>query len=175
MSAGELLLDFEGGVWFVDLAVVRDPDRIMFAIGRTLEVAQPIDGQSYLQRLIQTIGENHVLLILDNFEQVVSAGPQVAELVAGCPNLKVLVTSREPLHVRWEHEVQVPPLAAPAQPAPVSLETVRDSPAVMLFVQRAQAINPQLAALGRECRGRRGAVRASRLSAARHRAGCGAH
>ncbi|HLZ27174.1 MAG TPA: tetratricopeptide repeat protein [Chloroflexota bacterium] len=141
--ANELLFEFADGVWFVDLSVVRDADRIVFAIGRTLEVAQPVGGQSYAQRLIQTIADNRVLLVLDNFEQVVSGGPQVAELVAGCPNLKVLVTSREPLHVRWEHEFQVPPLAAPRTAAPASLAAVRESPAVTLFVQRAHAIKPE--------------------------------
>ena len=140
--ASELLLEFEDGVWFVDVSPVRDPNRILFAIGKTLEVAQPVDQQSYAQRLIKAIDEHHVLLILDNFEQVVSAGPQVAELMAGCPNLKILVTSREPLHLRWEHEFHVPPLAGPGTSAQGSLQAVSDSPAVTLFVHRAQAIKP---------------------------------
>jgi predicted ATPase/DNA-binding SARP family transcriptional activator len=140
--ASELLPEFKYGVWFVDLAPVRDPDRIVFAIGRTLQVAQPVDGQSYVERVIQTIGENDVLLTLDNFEQVVAGGLQVAELVAGCPNLKVLVTSREPLHLRWEHEFQVLPLASPSLTGADSVESIGSSPAVKLFVQRAQAVKP---------------------------------
>jgi predicted ATPase/DNA-binding SARP family transcriptional activator len=139
--AEDLLPEFVGGVWFVDLASVRDADKVAFAIGRELEIAQPLDDQPYLRRIVDTIGRRRMLLILDNVEQVIEAGNQIVELLASCSELKVLVTSREPLHVRWEHEYHVPPLAEiPVVQA--DIEVVAASPAVALFVRRAEAIRP---------------------------------
>jgi predicted ATPase/DNA-binding SARP family transcriptional activator len=139
----DLLQHFAHGVWFVDLATVRNPEQVVFAIGRALGVDQPADGQSYVARLSETIGESQMMLILDNFEQVVDEAPRVSELLAGCPNLKVVATSREPLHLRWEQELEVPPLAAPPSTRPVSFEEIAAAPAVALFAQRAQAIKPE--------------------------------
>ncbi|MBV9328967.1 MAG: tetratricopeptide repeat protein [Chloroflexi bacterium] len=133
--------EFARGVWFVDLSAARSPDQIVFAIGRELEVAQPLDGQSYFRRLSEAIGQDEVLLILDNFEQVLDGGFLVADLLSACPKLKIIVTSREALHLRWEHEFPVAPLAGPP-PSSTSIEAIASSPAVSLFVQRAQAIKP---------------------------------
>jgi predicted ATPase len=85
-----------------------------------------------------------MLLLLDNFEQIVAAGPLVAELLSACPRLKTLVTSRAALHLRWEREFPVPPLAVPDldQTTP---ELLAQSPSVDLFIQRAQAIRPEFA------------------------------
>jgi predicted ATPase/DNA-binding SARP family transcriptional activator len=142
LQVGTSTLDeFSGGVWFVDLSAVRNPDQVLYAIGRTLEIAQPLDGQSYLEMLSEAIGSGDMLLILDNFEQVVAGGFHVAELLAACPELKVLVTSREPLHLRWEQEFPVAPLAGPPA-STASVDDIARSPAVALFVQRAQAIKP---------------------------------
>jgi non-specific serine/threonine protein kinase len=139
--AADCLPEFAGGVWFVDLSSVRDADKVAFAIGRTLEIAQPLDDQPYLQRVAEIIGRRRTLLILDNVEQVIQAGDRIVELLASCSELKVLVTSREPLHVRWEHEYHLAPLAeVPATLA--DIEVVAASPAVDLFVRRAQAIRP---------------------------------
>jgi predicted ATPase len=92
-----------------------------------------------------SLRDQQLLLLLDNFEQVVAAAPLVADLVATCPRLKVLVTSRAALRVRGEHEVPVPPLAVPdlqRLPAPAALGQVA---AVALFVQRVQALRPDFA------------------------------
>jgi predicted ATPase/DNA-binding SARP family transcriptional activator len=137
--ASELLVDFPDGVWVVDLSSVRDPLLVTSAIGRSLGIAQPADEHSHLERVEEVIGQQQLLLVLDNFEQVIDAGESVANLVAGCPNLKVLVTSRSPLHVRWEHEYIVPPL--PEAPSlQVSADVIANSPAVALFIRRAQAV-----------------------------------
>jgi predicted ATPase/DNA-binding SARP family transcriptional activator len=139
--ATDLLTEFAGGVWFIDLSSVRDADKVVFAIGRGLEIAQPLDDQPYRQRIAESIGSRRMLLILDNVEQVIEAGDQIVELLASCSELKVLVTSREPLHVRWEHEYHVPPLAlVPAVAA--DIDVVAASPAVALFVRCAEAIRP---------------------------------
>ena len=84
-----------------------------------------------------------VLLFLDNFEQVVGAASQVADLLMACPQLKVLVTSREVLHVRAEHEFVVPPLALPDPAHLPALAALASLPSVALFLQRAQAVKPE--------------------------------
>jgi predicted ATPase/DNA-binding SARP family transcriptional activator len=137
--AGDLLPEFAGGVWFVDLSNVRDADKVAFAIGRALEIVQPLDDQPYLERIVESIGRRRTLLILDNVEQVIEAGDSIVELLASCSELKVLVTSREPLHVRWEREYHVPPLAEVRAPL-ADIDVLATAPAVDLFVQRAQAI-----------------------------------
>src|SRR5215467_2601961 len=83
-----------------------------------------------------------MLLLLDNFEQVVSAATQVADLLGTCPKLKVLVTSREALHMRAEHEFPVPALAVPDRKHLPSLATLSQYEAVALFIERAQAVKP---------------------------------
>ena len=137
-----LVPEFGRGVWFVDLSGVRTPDHIDFEIGRVLSVDQPAYCESYCERLAHTIGDGDLLLILDNFEQVVEGAFRVSELLAACPNVKVLVTSREPLHVRWEHTLEVPPLDGPPAMRSTSFEEIAAAPAVALFVHRAQAIKP---------------------------------
>ncbi len=101
-SAAVLVPDFRNGVFWVDLAPLRDPALVSGTIGQTLGAK---DG------LAQHIGERQMLLVLDNLEQVVEAAPGLAELVEGCPNLRLLVTSRERLRVSGEVEYAVPPLA----------------------------------------------------------------
>ena len=86
----------------------------------------------------------HLLLVLDNFEQVVEAAPRITRLLGGCPGLKVLVTSRAALRVTGEHEFPVPPLALPDRPESTlpPLEELARNDAVALFVARAQAVLP---------------------------------
>ncbi len=84
----------------------------------------------------------HLLLLLDNFEQIVAAAPLMADLLAAAPDLKVLVTSREALHLYSEHEYPVPPLALPDPRHPPSVERLSHYAAVALFIQRAQAVKP---------------------------------
>ena len=101
-AAAELLPHFRNGVFWVDLAALRDPALVPETIAQTLGAKNG---------LAEHIGEREMLLVLDNLEQVVSAAPELASLVEACPNLRLLATSRERLRVRGEVEYAVPPLA----------------------------------------------------------------
>jgi predicted ATPase len=101
-AAAELLPDFKAGVFWISLAVLRDPRLVVETIAQTLGAKE---------KLAAHIAERELLLVIDNFEQVVAAGPDLAELIEACPNLVLLVTSRELLRVRGEIEYQVLPLA----------------------------------------------------------------
>ena len=140
---------FAGGVYFVSLAPIRDPDLVLSAVAQVLGVHE-MGGRPLLEILQDVLRDRQLLLVLDNFEQVVAAAPQVGELVGACPQLKVLVTSRIALHLYGEQEFPVPPLALPNS----KLLAVSDGelavglaeiPAVMLFVQRAAAAEPDFA------------------------------
>ena len=139
--AAEVSDQFKDGTWFVSLAPLSDPDLVIPTIGETLAVRE-VAGKSQLDELKAALRERHMLLLLDNFEHVVSAALPVAELLGACPWLKMLVTSREALHVRAEREFPVPALALPDRihlPDPVTLSQYE---AVALFIERAQAIKP---------------------------------
>jgi predicted ATPase len=102
---------FRDGAQFVNLAPLSDPDLVATAIAQTLgvrETCRPL--RDSLQDFLR---EKHLLLLLDNFEQVVAAAPLVGELLAAAPDLKVLTTSRTTLHLSEEHELPVPPLVVP--------------------------------------------------------------
>ena len=103
---------FVDGTWFVSLAPISDIDLVIPAISQALGLREARD-QAPLEKLKISHKDKKVLLLLDNFEQVVSTALSVADLLAVCPRLKVLVTSREGLHVRAEREFNVPTLALP--------------------------------------------------------------
>ena len=103
-AAAELLPEFNAGAFWVGLAALRDPALVMETVAQTLGAKGELAAH---------IGDRQMLLLLDNLEQVVAVGPDLADLVEACPNLKLLVTSRELLRVRGEVEYQVLPLAAP--------------------------------------------------------------
>jgi predicted ATPase/DNA-binding CsgD family transcriptional regulator len=136
-----LRADFADGACFVPLAPVRDPAHIMAAMAQALglwEVAAlPTEEQVHA-----ALRERHLLLLLDNFEQVVQGAPQLASLLASCPRLHLLVTSRAALHLSGEHEFPVSPLAVPDLTQQLSPETLAQSASVRLFVLRTQAIQP---------------------------------
>jgi transcriptional regulator with XRE-family HTH domain len=96
------------GVHFVDLGPVRDPDLVLPAVAQALGVREA-GSQPLAEILVAALADRHVLLVLDNFEQVLPAAPQVTQLLAACPQVRALVTSRAVLHVRGEHELVVPP------------------------------------------------------------------
>jgi predicted ATPase len=110
--AAELLDDFVNGVYFVDLAPLRDPNLVASSIAQTLGLREAV-GQPLLERLRSYLHDKALLLLLDNFEQVADAASLLAELLAGCPLLKIVVTSRASLHLRGEKEFPVSPLALP--------------------------------------------------------------
>jgi predicted ATPase len=130
---------FGDGVFFVDLSAERQPDEVFAAIARSLGIGGDTD-RSALEALERDLRDRHVLLLLDNFEQVVSAGVGVVQLLEGCPFLTVLVTSREALRLSAERVFPVPPLTLPvADQAAVSVDAVLQSEAGRLFYDRATA------------------------------------
>ena len=130
---------FPDGVYFVNLAPINDPEFVVPTIAQTLGIRE-VSGQSQPERLKEELQQQQVLLLLDNFEQVVAAAPQVTDLLVACPKLKVLVTSREVLRVRAEREFAVPPLALPDPTHLPELAVLWRYEAVALFIQRAQAV-----------------------------------
>jgi predicted ATPase/transcriptional regulator with XRE-family HTH domain len=135
-------LQFPHGIWFAPLAAVDNPARLLgavaYALGLTESGAAPVQTT-----LVEYLRQRALLLVLDNFEQIVEAAPLVAELLIACPQVKALVTSRVPLHVRGEHEVTVEPFALPDPPEkPLATETLRTYPALALFEARVQAFKP---------------------------------
>jgi predicted ATPase/class 3 adenylate cyclase len=140
--AAELLEDFEDGAFFVDLAAITDPHLFVPTVAQTLSVREK-PGQSLSETLNDYLRDKHLLLVLDNFEQLLDAGPAVSELLAGAPNLKALVTSRAPLHLSGEHEYSVPPLAVPDLDASEPPAMLAAYEAVQLFLERAQAVKPE--------------------------------
>ena len=139
--AAELTERFPDGTWLVSLAPVSDPDRVIPTIAQTLGMREEGD-RSLLDQLQAHLHEKQVLLLLDNFERVANAATHVADLLGVCPRLKVLATSREPLHVRAEHEFPVPALALPDPKHLPDLATLSQYDAVALFIERAQAVKP---------------------------------
>ena len=139
--AAELSDRFADGVFFVNLAQVRDPVLVIHAIAQTLGIREG-SGQSLPEQVKQELQHKHMLLLLDNVEQVVSAGVQLVDVLAACPRLKVLVTSREVLHVQAEHEFPLLPLALPDPGHLQDLAVLSHYSAVALFLQRAQAVKP---------------------------------
>lgn len=142
--AAELPGRFADGVFFVALAPLSDPALVMPTIAQALGLKGAAD-KPVQEHLVVYLHNKHLLLLLDNFEQVVTAAPQVADLLAACPHIKVLVTSREVLHLRTEHEFAVPPLALPpplrSNGLP-DLAMLSRSASVALFVQRTRAVKP---------------------------------
>jgi predicted ATPase/DNA-binding NarL/FixJ family response regulator len=136
-----LLDDFEGGGCFVDLTPLRDPDLVIPAVVRALGV-RDTGAVPLLDLVSDHLRDTELLLLLDNFEQVLAAAPRVAELLAACPTLTILVTSRAPLHLRGEQRFPVFPLALPAGSDLLDLDTLARVPSVALFVRRAQAVRP---------------------------------
>jgi len=134
-----LLEHFADGVYFVSLAPLNDPALVIPTIVQTLELEKSID-QSSLEQLKTHVRGKQLLLLLDNFEQVASAGPLLVELLQACPTLKIVVTSRMVLHLRGEYEFLVPPLALPDLSHLPENEGIAQCEAVALFVQCAQAI-----------------------------------
>ena len=139
--AFEVLDEFSDGVFLISLAPITDPDFLSRTIVQTLAL-QEIGPQTSLEHLKLYLRDKQMLLVLDNFEQIVDAAPQVAELLGCCPFVNILVTSRAPLRIRHERQFPVPPLALPDLQHPSKVENLPDYSAVELFVERAQAVKP---------------------------------
>jgi predicted ATPase/class 3 adenylate cyclase len=145
--AAEAVEEFEDGVWWVPLATLRDPDLVLPTVVQTLGAKNG---------LAEHLRNRRTLLLLDNFEQVVAAAPALFDVLAFARDVRLLVTSREPLHLSGEHEYPVPPLP--------------EAEAVVLFIQRARAIMPTFEpdrAVAEICRRVDGLPLAVELAAAR--------
>ncbi len=139
--ARELQTYFADGVCFVHLAAVNESELVVPTIAKELGI-QEVGGQTIFQQIKAALHNKHFLLLLDNFEQVVTTAPLIEELLADCPRLKILVTSREVLHVDAERVFSVPPLGTPNLDQLSEDEMITQYPAIALFVQRAQAVLP---------------------------------
>jgi len=139
--ATNLLDDFADGVSFVSLAPISDPDLVIPTIAQKLDVKES-GARPLLDLLKAFLKDKHLLLVLDNFEQILLAAPHLTDLLTSCPHLKLLVTSRAVLHIQGEHEFSVPPLAVPDLKHLPPSDALSHSAAVALFLQRAQAVKP---------------------------------
>jgi predicted ATPase/class 3 adenylate cyclase len=140
-AGADLLEEFDDGVFFVSLAAVTDPELVPSTIAKPLGVKESAE-QSLEESLEAYLQQKRLLLILDNFEQVLEGATIVGDLAGSCPNLKVLATSRIPLRLYGEHEYPVPPLELPDPVHLPPLECLTQYEAVKLFVERARAVEP---------------------------------
>jgi predicted ATPase len=139
--ATELSGDVADGVHFVPLAPIRDPALVLTTITHAFGLRE-LGNQPAIELLTTYLRDRHLLLVLDNFEQVIAAAPLLAQLLEVCPELKLLVTSREVLHLRAEHQFPVPPLALPDLKRLPDSKSLPQYAAVNLFLQRARAVKP---------------------------------
>jgi predicted ATPase/ATP/maltotriose-dependent transcriptional regulator MalT len=141
LHVAKVLADrFADGVYSVSLAPITDPALVITAIAQVFGFVKAGD-EPLFSRLTRFLREKRLLLLLDNFEQVISAAPQLVEIVATCPHIKLIVTSREILHIRLEHEFSLPPLAFPDTSSLSGVpEQLDQYSAIDLFVQRARAV-----------------------------------
>jgi len=135
---------FAGGIAFVSLAALHEPDAVLGTIARTLGIVERGD-RAPLAALAAHLRERHLLFILDNCEHLLSATPPLAELLDACPQLVILATSRAPLHLRAERQYPLAPLPLPESADTVPPESLARQPAIALFTQRAQAVVPDFA------------------------------
>lgn len=152
LAVAETLLDeFADGVWFVPLAAIADATLVTSTIAETLglrmesgaDQSQSLGAGSQIEAALGAfLREKRLLLVLDNFEQVIEAAPLINDLLRAAPQVKVLVSSRERLQVYGEREFPVPTLALPNVNHLPALELLSSYPAVALFVERAQAVRP---------------------------------
>jgi predicted ATPase/class 3 adenylate cyclase/DNA-binding CsgD family transcriptional regulator len=140
--AAELSDHFTDGISYVHLAPISDAELVMPTIAQTLGVKES-PTRSMMEQLQAFLQEKHLLLVLDNFEQVVSAACILSDLLSLCSHLKLLVTSRTVLHLAAEHEFAVPPLSLPDLNHLPDLVTLSQYEAVALFIARAQALQPE--------------------------------
>ncbi len=145
--AAHVEAEFRDGVQFVPLAAVRDPSLVPTSIAQGIGL-QDARGQSLLEHMTSYLADRKVLLILDNFEHVLPAGEFVVELLSASSDLRILVTSRSPLHVSGEQEFPVPPLLLPEPASPVSAASLAGCESAQLFAARAAASVPSFTVTG---------------------------
>jgi predicted ATPase len=141
--AHDVQSEFPGGVVFVSLGTIQEKELVAPTIAAAFGGTEATEGQDLPELLANlTEAEGRMLLVLDNFEQVIGAASVVGDLLQRCPNLTILATSREVLHLRAEQGFPVTPLPVPPANAHASLDAIREAPAVALFIERARAAKP---------------------------------
>src|SRR5579884_1581835 len=145
--ARDLLPDFVDGVYFIELAPIRNPELIVSTIAselKEIDMSLAVPGQSSIfELLIQHIQQKRMLLVLDNFEHLIAAGAFINSLLQACPHLKLLITSRETLHSADEREFVVQPLPLPnLKERQLSEEELEQNEAVALFIERMREARP---------------------------------
>jgi predicted ATPase/class 3 adenylate cyclase len=142
-AAREVQPSYRAGAAFVDLSAARDTSAVLMAIARQLGFSDASE-QAQLGELVGRLAPLQLLLVLDNLEQVTIAATTLLQLLASCPELTLLITSREPLHLRGEQLFVVPPLGLPPALRPDTTATQLERfEAVLLFVERARAVRPE--------------------------------
>ena len=136
--AAQVMAEFADGVWFIRLASVTDPALVVPTIAHTMEIAIA-PGGSALPAVIEHLKSRRVLLVLDNFEQVVDAASDVGELLVSTNAAKIVVSSRSVLRLTGEQVYSVPPLALPSVDAVPDVERLRSAESIQLFLERARA------------------------------------
>jgi predicted ATPase/DNA-binding XRE family transcriptional regulator len=142
--ASQLAEHFPDGTFFVGLSTVLDPDLVPAAIAQAVGVREG-GSQTVVAALVEYMRERRMLLLLDNFEQVVGAATTVGTLLGACPQVKAMVTSREALNIRGERQFPVPPLHLPNPASLPTLDALAEYPAIQLFVERAASVDPAFA------------------------------
>ncbi len=138
--AADLADAFADGVRFVPLEAVRDAGLVAAAIADAIDV-QPIGGSPMYDAMTSALHAADILLVVDNFEHVLAAASILTDLLANCPRLKILVTSRVLLRVTGEHALAIPPLTLPDPKSSLSLDELVRFSAIQLFTERAQAVD----------------------------------
>ncbi|MGH2446290.1 MAG: ATP-binding protein [Candidatus Limnocylindria bacterium] len=138
---GRAMKHHPDGVFFIELASIREPELVAVTIARALGLPDR-GGRTAIERLVDHVGERRMLVVLDNFEQVLPAAASVNELLSTCRNLTVLVTSRSALHVSGEQEYQVQPLDLPDPTNLPPVAQLSQYEAVALFIERARSVKP---------------------------------
>jgi len=140
IETGRATLDeFSDGVWFVGLDTVRDPSLVLSSIAQVMNVPEQ-PGRPLGAVIGERLAKAKTLLVLDNLEQVVAAGPDIGSLLGATENLRILGSSRQALRIGFEHVYQVAPLAIPAEPGKPTAADVRDLDSVALFIERARSV-----------------------------------
>jgi predicted ATPase/serine/threonine protein kinase len=140
-AASDLLSDFSDGVFFVPMAATIDPALVASTIAQTLGIREA-GATPLMDRLKDHLRDKHLLLAIDNFEQIVAAAPLLAEFLNASTHLKILITSRAALHITGEQEFAVPALSLPSSGQLHPVEALAQYAAVELFVERASAVKP---------------------------------
>ncbi len=141
--ARTMLANFKDGVFFVELAGITNPELVASTIAQSVGVKEA-GGRPILETLKDSLREKQMLLVIDNFEQVIDAAPLIAELIAVTGELKILMTSRILLHLSIEREYAVPTLTLPSSPQ-IPVEELSNYEAIKLFVERARNAKPNFA------------------------------